>query len=129
MKTKTEKDVDIWLQEDEANGIADCGCLLMAEFQGDDHGHNGCPAFWFCPLHRAAADLFKALREARQKWGRLHDIISDLVESDKINEAVLPDDYEAIVQALLRGTDAEAHAVDALNEAKPPKIDEPNWFA
>jgi hypothetical protein len=114
----------IWLQENESQGQADCGCTLSTEFEGF-----GGPAFIFCRLHAAASDLYLALREARRKWGRLHDIISDLVEDNKITEAMLPDDYEVIVQALFKATDAEAYATDALNKANSPKKGEPNWFA
>jgi hypothetical protein len=117
---------DIWLQDEESQGRADCGCILNADgWKGDEAG----AAFFFCPLHAAASDLYLALREARRKWGGLHDIISDLVEDNKITEAMLPDDYKAVVQALLKAIDAEAYATDALNKAKSSKKGEPNWFA
>lgn len=40
------------------------------------------------------------LETALTAYGRLHDIVSDCVESGRLSEADLPDDYQAIVQAL-----------------------------
>jgi len=51
------KEPDIWLQPDEDNGHADCGCeLKRAHQRGDD------PAFTFCPMHEAAGELLKAAK-------------------------------------------------------------------
>ncbi len=47
---------DIWLQDDEETGKADCGCLL--EFDGD-----GDPFFIYCPMHKAAADTLAILKD------------------------------------------------------------------
>lgn len=74
-------------------------------------GTNG-PAGYYCHdcgrsistipegLELAAVDLLNAARESIAGYGLLHDIVSDLVESGKIRKADLPDDYDALVQAL-----------------------------
>lgn len=47
----------IWLQKEETEGRAACGCCLV---QSDDG-----PKFYFCALHAAAGDLLKACKAAR----------------------------------------------------------------
>jgi hypothetical protein len=49
----------IWLQGDELQGKADkCDCVLT--FKGDD------PAFYLCPMHEAAHDLYAACLAAHE---------------------------------------------------------------
>jgi len=55
---------NIWLQDDEPEGQADCGCILQAEYDGADDiadGAAGNPAYFQCPLHAAAPELLAAL--------------------------------------------------------------------
>lgn len=40
------------------------------------------------------------LKEIVSSYGRLHDILSDTIESGRLTEADLPDDYQAIIQQL-----------------------------
>jgi len=51
----------IWLQDDEPEGQADCGCILQAEYDGADEDlAAGNPALFMCPLHTAAPELLAA---------------------------------------------------------------------
>ena len=50
---------DIWLQQDEDWGEAECGCRLVRDYEG-----SGGPAVIFCPLHDAATDLLKSVQLA-----------------------------------------------------------------
>lgn len=130
MKTKAaeKQKPEIWLQENEASGHFDnCACRLEAEYA--EEGTNGSPAFFMCPMHQAAADLLKACKAAGKRWGRLHDMISDLVEDGKINAALFPDDYDAIVLTLTKCVEADAVVTKAVSKAEPKKPGEPNWFA
>ena len=43
----------IWLQEDEAEGIAKCGCRLVSDLQGRG------AAVFLCPMHEAAHGMMK----------------------------------------------------------------------
>jgi hypothetical protein len=43
----------IWLQEDESEGSAKCGCRLVSDLQGRG------PAVFLCPMHAAAPDMVK----------------------------------------------------------------------
>lgn len=113
----------IWLQDQEKYGKADCGCELVGEWNGSG------AALLFCPLHTAAPDLLKACKAARKHWGRLHDIISDLVEGSKLTEDMYPDDYAAIVLTLRKATEADSQAEKAIKKAEPPKKDAPGFFA
>lgn len=59
----TNQSPDIWLQENEMRGKFDnCACRLEAEHR--DPGDNGSPAFFMCPLHRAAPQMLELLRRA-----------------------------------------------------------------
>jgi len=49
----------IWLNEAEGNGLADCGCSLNRDYKFSDN-----PAFFFCPLHKAAGELLEAAKQA-----------------------------------------------------------------
>jgi len=74
-------------------------------------------------IERAAAildhhdEVVAALAEMRTKYGRLHDFVSDCVEEGRINLENLPDDYQAIVEALCACLDADKQAEDALANA------------
>lgn len=57
--TPTPTQPDIWLQGDESNGRADCGCKLVADYK-----NSGDPAFFFCLLHRRAVNSHEASLEA-----------------------------------------------------------------
>lgn len=62
----------IWLQENEASGQADCGCRLEARMDG--------PAFWLCPMHKAAPELLKALSRLMPLWER--DDVKETYDGD-----------------------------------------------
>jgi len=57
----------VWLSEYEAQGTADCGCILdanyagMMDVNGDLEGVES-PALFYCALHESAADLLETLR-------------------------------------------------------------------
>lgn len=59
-------------------------------------------------------EVLVALKTCRRLWGKLHDVISDMVESGKISKSDFPDDYDAIVNALLGGNIADMQAEKAL---------------
>lgn len=42
----------------------------------------------------------EALKQMVQAYGRLHDILSDTIESGRLSESDIPDDYQAIVEQL-----------------------------
>ncbi|WP_211440945.1 hypothetical protein [Collimonas humicola] len=50
------------------------------------------------PLIEAAPDLLAALKTMREKYGRLHDALSDCIESGRLNAEILPNDYAALVE-------------------------------
>ncbi len=50
----------IWLQDGEAEGRADCGCVLV------HRGGSTTAMFYQCPLHAAAPKLLEYLKEAHQ---------------------------------------------------------------
>ena len=49
----------IWLQEDESEGVAKCGCRLVNNL------HGGGAAVFLCPMHAAAPVMLKTLARAR----------------------------------------------------------------
>lgn len=49
----------LWLQEDETEGAAQCGCNLVRE-PYDSEYETG-PAFYICRVHEAATELLEAL--------------------------------------------------------------------
>jgi len=50
----------IWSQDSEGRAKADCGCTL-------EDSYEGYPAFWQCPLHKAAPELLEACKWAYKK--------------------------------------------------------------
>lgn len=80
----------------------------------------------YCPedyMRDAAPDLFDALSRMRSSYGRLHDFISDMVEGGRITADTVPDDYAAIVQALVRCNAADESARAALDAARGSDAD------
>ncbi|CAN7297554.1 hypothetical protein LJR221_001460 [Agrobacterium tumefaciens] len=69
-------------------------------------------------LISASPDMFTALNEMRQQYGRLHDRLSDMIESGRVTEAALPDDYRAIVDLLEVCATADAGAEAATAKAE-----------
>ena len=63
-------------------------------------------------------DLLPVLEQVTQKYFRLHDVISDCVEGGRITEALLPDDYQAIVHTLVECLDPGAQADEAIKRAR-----------
>ena len=68
------------------------------------------------PLEHTAA-----LKIMRKAYGRLHDIVADVIESGRLNEGDIPDDFQALVAALVECNNADQAAADALQE-KPPEV-------
>jgi len=52
------KEPYIWLNEEEVDGLADCGCSLNRDYKSSDN-----PAVFLCPLHEAAGKLLEAAKE------------------------------------------------------------------
>ena len=121
-KTVAPPEPDIWLQEEEEAGTADCGCHLASEYRGEeDSGNNGSPAFFFCPLHTAAADLLKVCKAARRHLSRQYDKVEELMDCGKITV----DEYDMLTKA-----DGIADQLEkAIAKAEPPKAGQPSWFA
>jgi len=44
--------------------------------------------------------LFSAAPDLHKAYGRLHDMLSDMIESGRLSEADIPDDYQALVEQL-----------------------------
>lgn len=51
-------------------------------------------------LVAAAPAMLHAFRLYRQAYGKLHDMLSDCIESGRLTAADLPDDYHALVEQL-----------------------------
>jgi hypothetical protein len=69
-------------------------------------------------LIAAAPDLLEALEAMRQKYGKLHDFLSDCIENGRLTEAEIPDDYQAISGALCECLEADTQAGTAIAKAK-----------
>lgn len=101
---------DIWLQDDETQGRADCGCTLNADgWKGDEAG----AAFFFCPLHAAAADLLKAAQYA----------LNNLEAAFKDKLITAPLNFQVQL------TESRKELKAAIAKATPPKPRAPDWFA
>ena len=61
MRNPTGSEPYIWLQEDESEGSADCGCRLVADLDGRG------AAMFLCPMHESAPGMLKALTEQKPK--------------------------------------------------------------
>jgi hypothetical protein len=46
-------------------------------------------------------DHIDALKEAVRTYAELHDLISDMIEDGRLTEAMIPDDYRAVVERLV----------------------------
>lgn len=46
-------------------------------------------------------DHIDALKEALRTYAGLHDLISDMIEGGRLTEAMIPDDYQAVVAKLV----------------------------
>ena len=46
-------------------------------------------------------DHIDALKEAVRTYAELHDLISDMIEDGRLTEAMIPDDYRAVVEKLV----------------------------
>ncbi len=64
-------------------------------------------------------DPTTALKTMRKAYGHLHEIVSDIIESGRLKEGDIPDDYQALVAALAECNNADRAAVDALRETLP----------
>ncbi len=60
-----------------------------------------------------------ALKIMRKSYGRLHDMLSDMVEGGRLSEAEIPDDYQALVDALAECDGADHATKKALQNATP----------
>lgn len=84
---------DALLREGEESAHLDCGCLLYRP----DPDFEKEVAILFCPVHTAADKGRKAL----EVLGRLHDGLSDMLESGRLTEGAIPDDYQWLVSLLV----------------------------
>ena len=78
-------------------------------------------AKWEAEINQAAlatTDVITALKEMRLYYGRLHDRLSDMIESGRVPEAALPDDYHAIADQLEACATADAGAEAAIAQAE-----------
>jgi hypothetical protein len=46
-------------------------------------------------------DHIDALKDAVRTYAGLHDLISDMIEDGRLTEAMIPDDYRAVVEKLV----------------------------
>ncbi len=65
------------------------------------------------------SDHAAALKTMHKAYGHLHDIVSDIVESGRLNEGDIPDDYQALVAALAECNGIDQAAEGALRDATP----------
>lgn len=84
-------------------------------------------AKWEAEINQAALasiDLLASLSEMRLQYGRLHDRLSDMIESGRVPETALPEDYCAIVNLLeaCATADAGAEAAIAKQTAFSPEL-------
>lgn len=61
-------------------------------------------------------ELKDALALMWAKYDRLHDFLSDAIEEGRLTEDMIPDDYEAIVAALVDCLDADVNAKEVLGK-------------
>ena len=61
MRNPTGSEPYIWLQENESEGSADCGCRLVADLDGRG------AAMFLCPMHESAPGMLKALTAQKSK--------------------------------------------------------------
>jgi hypothetical protein len=78
----------IWLQPDEDEGVADCGCKLHRGYAPNNDGND--PAIVFCPMHEAAPELLAACQSvvrAQQDGGvSMADLVT--ISDDLIRAAI-----------------------------------------
>lgn len=65
-------------------------------------------------------EAIQLLRAMRRDYGRLHDILSDMIEGQRLLECDCPDDYAALVDALNTCVNVEHQVVQFLNDAGVP---------
>jgi hypothetical protein len=68
-------------------------------------------------LIAAAPELLDALQLMRDRYGKLHDALSDCIESGRLQESDLPDDYRALANYLADAIKADQTAKTALLKA------------
>lgn len=65
-----------------------------------------------------APQLLDAVESCQRNYGKLHDALSDCIESGRLTESQLPDDYKALVHYLLACNASDLACVTALAKAK-----------
>ncbi|TIX28859.1 hypothetical protein [Mesorhizobium sp.] len=73
------------------------------------------------PREQARPALLDVLKAMRDEYGKLHDFLSDAIESGRLREYDIPDDYQAIVTQLERCGGVEDRAKRAIDEAEGRK--------
>lgn len=86
---KTTSEYSALLMSDEESCALGCGCVMNRP-TGDDSE----VAITFCHLHENA-------EKVRAVLGRLHDGLSDMLESGRLTEGQIPDDYQWLVSILV----------------------------
>lgn len=56
------------------------------------------------------------LKEVHSQYGKLHDLISDCIESGKLSARNLPDDYPDIVDQLIKCVAVDLKVADVLKQ-------------
>ena len=73
------KEPYIWLQEEEPEGTASCGCNLQ-------NGERG-PCLWLCPMHDAAPKLVAAIKHLDKKFGHKFNNADDEIVGEALMAA------------------------------------------
>ena len=53
-------------------------------------------------MNNCTCGAVPVLRETQKQYGKLHDMLSDCMESGRLSAAELPDDYAALVEQTIR---------------------------
>jgi hypothetical protein len=66
-------------------------------------------------MNECTCGAVPVLREVQKQYGKLHDMLSDCMESGRLSAAELPDDYAALVEQTTRCVSID-HVVTAVLE-------------
>lgn len=72
-------------------------------------------------MNNCTCGAVSVLREVQKQYGKLHDILSDCIESGRLSAADLPDDYAALVEQTVKcvAIDSVVTAVLKRHEESP----------
>ena len=94
---------------------------LVADVYPDTHEDLSLPDDYEANAHLLATSLkmLAAVKAMREKYGRVHDALSDMIEGGRLRKEHIPDDYQALVQYLEDATGADNQARDTVAKAQP----------